>query len=110
MSKEYIVVFCTCPDETSAETLAELVVEKVLAACVNIIPAIHSVFYWQGKIEKTQEVLLIIKTMRTYYSELEIMIRTHHPYETPEIISCPIQQGFEGYLDFIQQSLERTLP
>lgn len=102
MSTDCILVFCTCPDVKTAETLAELLVENQLAACVNIIPSTHSVFYWKGKLEKTHETLLIIKTIQIRYAELEAMIQAHHPYEIPEIISVSIKEGQKDYLAFIQ--------
>jgi periplasmic divalent cation tolerance protein len=106
MPTECIIVFCNCPNLKTAETLAELLIENQLAACVNIIPTIHSVFYWEGKLEKTDEAMLIIKTMQTHYLALEVMIQKHHPYEIPEIISVSIKEGQRDYLAFIQKALE----
>lgn len=102
MSTQCIIVFCNCPNLKTAETLAELLVENQLAACVNIIPTIHSVFYWKGKLEKTDETMLIVKTMQMHYLALETMIQMYHPYEVPEIISVSIQEGQRDYLAFIQ--------
>jgi periplasmic divalent cation tolerance protein len=103
--KDYQIVFCTCPNIEVATTIATNLVENALAACVNLLPSIRSVFRWEGKIENIEETLLIIKTSRLRYAELEMMIRSQHPYTVPEIISLDIQQGFADYLAFMEQNL-----
>jgi periplasmic divalent cation tolerance protein len=98
-----LLVFCTCPDKQTAQALAERLVGDRLAACVNIMDHLTSVYQWEGKIERDTECLLLIKTSSLRYEDLEQAIRTHHPYELPEIIAVPIQQGFANYLHWVDQ-------
>jgi periplasmic divalent cation tolerance protein len=99
------MVYCTCPDDDTAQQLAELVVGKQLAACVNIITGIQSVFAWQGKIETDDEALLLIKTTDAAFEELQTTLQEQHPYELPEIVAVSISGGLPGYLDWINQSV-----
>jgi len=102
------VVFCTLPDADSAGRLAGTLVEERLAACVNIIPGLVSVYRWEGNVQRDAEVLLLIKTTMTVYSRLEQRIRALHPYELPEIISVPIQTGQAEYMQWIKNTLEQS--
>lgn len=106
--KQQIIALNTCPDTVTASKLANILVENRLAACVNILPAVTSVYRWQGKIEQDNEVLLIIKTRRDRFSALETLIRSHHPYELPEIVAVPIDTGLKDYLNWIDESLDIT--
>ena len=106
MSQKLLLVLCTVPDRGSAEHIAAALVEERLAACVNIIPGIASVYRWKGAIEKDEELLLLIKTSQGRYQSLEQRIRTLHPYELPEIIAVPIQTGQQDYLQWIKDSLK----
>lgn len=101
MSTEYQIIFCTCPDKDTAEKIARLSVENKLAACVNIVPNITSVYRWQEQIEMADEVLLLIKARQDAYPLLESMIKTHHPYQLPEIIAITIERGLPDYLNWI---------
>jgi periplasmic divalent cation tolerance protein len=96
-----IVTFCTCPDKATAEKIARLLVETNLAACVNILPNITSIYTWQGQIESAEEHLLIIKSPQTAYKAIETAIRSQHPYELPEIIAVPVGQGLPEYINWI---------
>ena len=107
--KQHIIALNTCPDEQVASKIAQKLVENRLAACVNIIPAIKSVYRWQGKTEQDNEVLLIIKTRKDVFSRLEAQIREDHPYELPEIVAVPIDTGLQSYLDWIDESLDITI-
>jgi periplasmic divalent cation tolerance protein len=98
---QVIVTLCTCPDKESAEKIARLLVESRLAACVNILPNLTSVYSWQGQIETADEHLLIIKSPQAGYQAIETAILSLHPYELPEIIAVPIGQGLPGYLNWI---------
>ncbi len=100
-----IVVFCTTPDQKTAEQLANTLVEEKLAACCNLIPNLTSIYFWQGKIHKDAEVLLIIKSDRKLFSKLEAKIKELHPYEVPEIISMAIEEGNKDYLHWIHEVL-----
>lgn len=84
--------------------MAELLVDEGLAACVNIVPGLTSIYKWQGKLETGSEVLLLIKTRCEHYGQIESRIKSIHPYELPEIISVPIENGLKGYLDWIDNS------
>ena len=95
------LIFCTCPDQNTAENMAGHLVDESLAACVNIVPGITSIYQWKGKREKESEWLLLIKTRDEVYSSLEKRITELHPYELPEIISVPINSGLPAYLDWI---------
>lgn len=102
---EFQIVLCSCPDIGIAKQLAHHLVAKRLAACVNIIPQILSIYRWQEKIEENPELLLVIKTSAARYAQLEHAIKTRHPYEAPEIIALPIQQGLPVYLDWLRMSV-----
>lgn len=105
METEFLVIYCTCPDRSVADLIATAVIEKRLAACVNVMPDITSVYRWQGQVRRDAELLLIIKTHYSMYATLEARIRELHPYEVPEIIALPIVQGARSYLDWITNSV-----
>lgn len=104
MSLSPLIILCTCPDRTTAERIAETVVSERLAACVNIVPGLTSIYRWEGQIQREVELLLLIKTRQEIYSLLEARIRELHPYQVPEIIALPIQTGSVAYLDWIADS------
>ena len=99
---EPIVVLTTCPDEATAASIARDLVESGLAACVNRVGPVHSTFRWQGAIQDEPEVLLVIKTVIARYSELEMRLKTLHPYAVPEIIALPIVAGAANYLGWLR--------
>lgn len=101
MSPSPLIVLCTCPDLATAERIAETVVGERLAACVNIVPGLTSIYRWEGQIQRDAELLLLIKTRQEVYPLLEARIRELHPYQIPEIIALPIQIGSAAYLDWI---------
>ena len=105
MEDQFQIVFCTCPNEESAEVVANLLVDERLAACVNLIPNLRSVYRWHDEVKTDSEVLLIIKTMSSVYPALEQAIVDHHPYELPEIISVPIENGLATYLAWIDENV-----
>lgn len=100
----YIIVFTSCNSAEIASNIAESLVGNKLAACVNIINGVESVYQWQGKIEHDQEILLIIKTRKSLFSPLEKAIQEHHNYELPEILAVPIEAGEKNYLNWIQSA------
>ncbi len=102
--EEATVVLTTCPDLETAESIAKLLVIERSAACVNIVEKIHSTYRWEDGIESAQETLLIIKTTKQRYGEVETTIQREHPYEVPEIIAIDIKQGAPSYLDWINHS------
>ena len=99
----HLLIMCTCPDQDTAQNIADMLVDRALAACVNILPGLTSVYQWQGKRENAQEHLLLIKTTDEAYQALEQAITELHPYELPEVIAVPITQGLGGYLQWIEQ-------
>lgn len=105
MALEFELVLCTCPNKETAKELACLLISEKLAACVNILPGVTSVYEWEGKIESVQEHLLIIKTTSDQYRLVELTLFKHHPYEIPEIIAVPIVRGLPEYLDWIDTCL-----
>lgn len=96
------MVLTNLPDRDSAEQLARRLVEKHLAACVNVLAECASTYWWEGKLEQTTEVPLLIKTTSIRYPEVESAIKAGHPYELPEIIAVPITAGSQRYLDWIR--------
>ncbi len=86
--------------------MADTLVERRLAACVNIVPGIESVYRWQGKIEHSGELLLVIKTQSVALEGLQHCLRELHPYDVPELITCNIGDGLEEYLNWITTSME----
>ncbi|MGZ4967923.1 MAG: divalent-cation tolerance protein CutA [Methylobacter sp.] len=101
MPANHQIIFCTCPDKNTAETIARLLVTNNEAACVNILPGITSIYTWQGQIESAEEHLLLIKAHKDCYQAIETTVRDHHPYELPEIIAVPIERGLPEYLKWI---------
>lgn len=95
------LILNTCPDFTTAEQLAKQLVENKLAACVNILPGLTSIYHWQDQIESAQEHLLLIKTSSAHYSAIERFITDQHPYDSPEIIAFSIDNGLPDYLQWI---------
>ncbi len=102
-SSRIILVLCTCPDRETAERIAGLLVSEGLAACVTLTPPVTSVFDWEGRREHASEVLLLAKTAPGRYTEIERRILELHPYELPEIIALPVQQGLAGYINWVEQ-------
>lgn len=96
-----LLVLTNCPDEPQAARLAELLVARRLAACVNVLAPCRSVYRWQGAVEHASEVPLLIKTTQECYPALEAAIREHHPYELPEIVAVSVERGLPAYLDWV---------
>ncbi len=100
---ETLLVITNCPDEESANAIALTVVESRLAACVNILPCVQSVYRWQGAVESATEIPLFIKATVANYPALEKLIQECHPYDIPEIIALPIAQGLPAYLNWVAE-------
>jgi periplasmic divalent cation tolerance protein len=97
-----LLVVTSLPDRESAEKLAVLLIERRLAACVNILAPCASVYRWQGEIQHDEEHPLVIKTVQNRYTELEASIRANHPYELPEIIAVSLVHGLPDYLQWVE--------
>ncbi|MFH1201803.1 MAG: divalent-cation tolerance protein CutA [Candidatus Omnitrophota bacterium] len=96
-----IVVFITCKNKKEANRIAQGLIKEKLAACVNVINKIESIFFWQGKIDKAAEALLIVKTKKKLLSKLIKKVKVLHSYSVPEIIAIPIIGGSLDYLNWI---------
>jgi periplasmic divalent cation tolerance protein len=107
--EDAIVVFLTAPSGEEATRLADLLIGAHLAACVQILPEMESVYRWQGQIERQSEILLIVKTTTGKFGELEREVRALHSYETPEIVAVPIVAGSQPYLDWLSESVRPQL-
>src|SRR5438874_10373174 len=93
-----IVILSTCADEEEADRLGRLIVDQHLAACVNIIPRMRSIYRWKGAVETAEECLLIIKSSRELFDALRIVLETAHSYEVPEVLAIPVVAGAENYV------------
>lgn len=100
---EVLLVITNLPDRFTAERIAEALVTERIAACVNVLAECTSVYRWQGKLERANEVPLLIKTTRAAYPELETVLRKLHPYDVPEIIALPVTAGLPEYLNWVVQ-------
>jgi periplasmic divalent cation tolerance protein len=97
---DLIVILCTAPDEGIAEELSRGLVRERLAACVNVISGLKSVYRWQGKIEEDSEVQLVIKTRRGRFDDVAAWLKDKHPYDVPEIIALPADHVSDEYLQW----------
>lgn len=104
MTGEALVAFCTFPDSDTATKITNELVAERLVACGNILPAVRSIYRWQGKVESGEEVLTIFKLSSARYSEFENKVRSLHPYEVPEIIAFPVSEGLPNYLQWVTDS------
>jgi len=99
---EFCVIFCTVPHKEVGLDIANTLVSKQLAACVNIVPGLTSIYTWKDELCNDQELLLIIKTKNNLFANVEEVIKKIHPYEVPEIISLPVISGSYDYLQWIE--------
>jgi len=101
MESTKLLVLTNVPDRATAEKLADLLVDRQLAACVNILAPCRSVYRWKGAVQHDEEHPMLIKTTAERYPALEQALRGGHPYELPEIIAVPIERGLPAYLDWV---------
>ncbi|MFC1514998.1 divalent-cation tolerance protein CutA [Candidatus Omnitrophota bacterium] len=104
----FIVVFVTVPNLKSAKRIAKGLLEKRLCACVNIAPGLKSFFWWQGKIDKAKELLLIIKTRKSLFNKLKHAVLNLHPYDVPEVIALPITAASEKYAAWLRKETKNA--
>jgi len=102
-----LIVFVTCGSREVAEEISKTVVTERLAACVNVLPGIRSCYEWDGKMEWAEELLLLMKTTKDRYEELESRVRELHSYEVPEILAVPVATGLEKYLSWVDTNCRR---
>lgn len=107
MPADVLIVLTNCPDDGTAPRIARALIENRLAACVNELPPVNSTYRWQGTVEETAEVPLLIKCTRERYAAVEEAIRQLHPYTVPEIVALPVAMGFAPYLRWV---VDETTP
>ncbi|MFT3752558.1 MAG: divalent-cation tolerance protein CutA [Paludibacter sp.] len=107
---DLLLALTTCPDADTAERIAEALVADGLAACVNQLPGVRSIYMWQGRIQRDQEVLLLIKTTQNQLATLAERLKRLHPYELPELIAVPVTGGSAPYLDWLRQNTAANDP
>ena len=101
-----IVVLSTCDSEEQAERVARALVEQRLAACVNILPGVRSIYRWKGQVEDASEWLLVMKSRRGLMDQLRAAISKIHTYEIPELLALPVVEGAENYLAWLDRELD----
>jgi len=101
-----LIVLTTTRTQNEAESLAEKIVSAKLAACVQILPQMASIYFWEGKLEKESEHLLLIKTMQEKFEKLETFLLHNHPYKVPEIVALPAEKVSESYLEWMKKYLQ----
>jgi uncharacterized protein involved in tolerance to divalent cations len=104
-AREYSIVLVTAPNLRTARSLAKAALRGRLVACANLIPGLESHYWWQGKIERSGEVLMVFKTVRRHLTTLERLILAEHPYDTPEFVVLPLTAGSRRYLDWLGASV-----
>ena len=100
-----IIVYSTAPNEKIANEIAHYLINTKLAACVNLIPQVKSIYHWNNEIVEDNEILMMIKSEKSKQQKLIDTLVEIHPYDTPEVIIIPIENGFKGYLNWIHTSL-----
>ncbi|MES9863063.1 MAG: divalent-cation tolerance protein CutA [Candidatus Thiodiazotropha sp. LLP2] len=108
MPTPLLLILCTAPDRGTAERLAGTLVEQGLVACVNLSAPITSIYRWQGKTEQSDEIQLFIKTTKDRYQACESALRAEHPYELPEIIAVPVEQGLDDYITWVERCTNQS--
>jgi len=105
---KYIVIFVTCSSKKEALFIANKLLKERLIACANVIDGMKSLFWWKGKVDKAQESLIIVKTVRKNFDKIQKKIKQFHSYEVPEIIALPITMGENNYLKWVDKSIMGT--
>ena len=105
MNINYIVILVTAKDKKEASRIAQGLLEAKLIACANIIGGVQSLFWWDGKIDSSKEVLLVLKTKKSLFKKVAAKVRSLHSYQTPEIIALPMVDGSKDYLNWISSSV-----
>src|SRR5262245_17735307 len=101
MADEVLLIMSTFPDVQTAQRVVRQIVEERLAACANILPPVKSIYRWQGKVEESEESLVLIKTTVDRFAAVQTALRRLHPYEVPEVIALPIDRGLPDYLRWV---------
>lgn len=103
MAKDVLVVLVTCPTD-KAQGIAEALVEERVAACVNVVPSLNSVYRWKGEVQRDTEAMLLVKTTKDRFEALKLAVLRHHPYELPEVIAITVDRGHTPYLEWVIES------
>ena len=103
MAKDVLVVLVTCPPD-KAQGIADALVEERVAACVNVVPSLHSVYRWKGAVHHEDEAMLLVKTTKDRFEALKQAVLKHHPYELPEVIAVSVERGHTPYLEWVIES------
>ena len=106
-AEEAVVVFVTSPSVEAGQTMARALVAERLAACVNVVPGVRSVFFWEGRVQEEVEALLVIKTRREGYAAVERRVLELHPYSVPEVLALPVDTGSAAYLAWVGETVRR---
>ena len=102
--RDLLLVLCTCADDVEAEKIAHLLLTQNLAACVQLAP-IRSIYRWQGRVESSAEVRLVIKTCTSHWARVEVAIRAAHSYQVPQIVALPLPYANGDYADWVRENL-----
>jgi uncharacterized protein involved in tolerance to divalent cations len=106
-TSDHLVALCTVPNAEEGARIGRALVEERLAACVNIVDGLRSIYLWKGAVSDDKEALLVIKTKPALFESLKVRVVALHPYEVPEVIALPIVAGHEPYLAWIDESVKR---
>ena len=109
INQDFMLVLSTCPDAATAERIARALVEESLAACVNVVPGVRSIYLWNGAVQDTREFLMIAKTTATRVEELRARLVDMHPYEVPEVVAVRLADGHDAYLRWIAAATRTPL-
>jgi len=107
MDAPYIIVLITVPNREEADHIAEVLIREKWAACINILPSVYSIFFWEGAVQRGEELLLFAKSRSDLFSALCERVKELHSYTVPEIIAVPILRGSEEYLRWVQESTRK---
>ncbi len=105
---ELLLALCTCPDEATASTLARGLVDERLAACVNILTGVRSIYRWRDEVCDDGEVLMLIKCTRSRFDALQSWLLNHHPYDVPEVVALDVSKVSDEYRAWVESSVEPT--
>ena len=104
MADETLLVVSTFPDTETARRISERLVAEHFVACANILPAVQSIYYWQGAVERAEESMVFLKTTAIRWPEVRAKLKTLHPYDVPEIVAIPITDGWPEYLQWVSEN------
>jgi len=107
MNKEFIIIIVTCGSGKEARAIANYLLEERLVACANIMPGVQSKFWWEGRIDHQEEVVMFLKTRGCNFSQVERQIKRFHSYDVPEIVAVPVIKGSRPYLNWLKQTVKK---